>query len=98
MERRPSQPTDAAHLCVRHLHDHGGGGAGHHDQSVSFFWQASQEVEEIRSAPHQQALLRASMQAAARLKRINLDTWVGMAVSNGVTFFIMLTAAATLHA
>ena len=27
-----------------------------------------------------------------------MDTWVGMAVSNGVAFFIMLTAAATLHA
>jgi Mn2+/Fe2+ NRAMP family transporter len=38
------------------------------------------------------------MQATAQLKRINLDTWVGMAVSNGVAFFIMLTAAATLHA
>jgi Mn2+/Fe2+ NRAMP family transporter len=38
------------------------------------------------------------MQAAAQLKRINVDTWVGMAVSNGVAFFIMLTAAATLHA
>ncbi|MFM0198907.1 divalent metal cation transporter [Paraburkholderia fungorum] len=62
-----------------------------------FFWQASQEVEEIRSKPAEQALLRAPMQASAQLKRINIDTWVGMAMSNSVAFFIMLTAAATLH-
>jgi NRAMP (natural resistance-associated macrophage protein)-like metal ion transporter len=62
-----------------------------------FFWQASQEVEEIRSEPSQQALLRAPQQATAQLKRINTDTWVGMAVSNGVAFFIILTAAATLN-
>lgn len=62
-----------------------------------FFWQASQEVEEIRSAPAQEPLLRAPAQGPAHLKRINLDTWVGMAMSNGVAFFIILAAAATLH-
>ncbi|WP_233451562.1 Nramp family divalent metal transporter [Paraburkholderia caribensis] len=63
-----------------------------------FFWQASQEVEEIRSHPAQKPLLRAPMQASVQLKRINVDTWVGMAMSNAVAFFIMLSAAATLHA
>jgi NRAMP (natural resistance-associated macrophage protein)-like metal ion transporter len=63
-----------------------------------FFWQASQEVEEIRSEPTQKPLRRAPLQAASQLRRINFDTWVGMAVSNAVAFFIMLTAAATLHA
>jgi NRAMP (natural resistance-associated macrophage protein)-like metal ion transporter len=63
-----------------------------------FFWQASQEVEEIRSNPMQQPLLRAPVQATSQLKRINLDTWVGMGLSNGIAFFIMLSAAATLHA
>jgi NRAMP (natural resistance-associated macrophage protein)-like metal ion transporter len=63
-----------------------------------FFWQASQEVEEIRSNPQQKALLRAPLQATGQLKRISIDTWVGMAVSNSVAFFIMLTAAVTLHA
>jgi NRAMP (natural resistance-associated macrophage protein)-like metal ion transporter len=63
-----------------------------------FFWQASQEVEEIRSQPGQRALRFAPWQAAGQFERINIDTWVGMAVSNGVAFFIMLTAAATLHA
>ncbi|MEQ5844358.1 MULTISPECIES: NRAMP family divalent metal transporter [Paraburkholderia] len=63
-----------------------------------FFWQASQEVEELRSQPAQKALLRAPLHATAQLKRINLDTWVGMAVSNVVAFFIILTTAVTLHA
>lgn len=63
-----------------------------------FFWQASQEVEEIRSHPSQQALLRAPLQANVQLRRINIDTWVGMALSNTVAFFIILSAAATLHA
>lgn len=62
-----------------------------------FFWQSSQEVEEMRSHPAQTALLRAPTQATGQLKRINVDTWVGMAVSNTVAFFIILAAAATLH-
>jgi Mn2+/Fe2+ NRAMP family transporter len=63
-----------------------------------FFWQASQEVEEIRARPQRSALLRAPAQAGRQLRRISFDTWLGMTVSNGVAFFIMLTAAATLHA
>lgn len=63
-----------------------------------FFWQASQEVEEIRSEPTQEALLKAPRQAPGQFRRIHLDTWVGMAMSNGVAFFIILAAAATLHA
>ncbi|MEQ5844352.1 divalent metal cation transporter (plasmid) [Paraburkholderia acidicola] len=63
-----------------------------------FFWQASQEVEELRSQPAQKALLRAPLHATAQLKRINLDTWIGMAVSSIVAFFIILTTAVTLHA
>jgi NRAMP (natural resistance-associated macrophage protein)-like metal ion transporter len=63
-----------------------------------FFWQASQEVEEIRSQPEEEALLDAPRRASTHLRRIRFDTWVGMAVSNGVGFFIMLAAAATLHA
>jgi NRAMP (natural resistance-associated macrophage protein)-like metal ion transporter len=63
-----------------------------------FFWQASQEVEEIRSEPGQEALLRAPQQAESQLSRITFDTWIGMAMSNGVAFFIILAAATTLHA
>jgi Mn2+/Fe2+ NRAMP family transporter len=62
-----------------------------------FFWQASQEVEEMRSAPGQGPLRRVPHQAPAQLRRIRFDTWIGMGVSNFVAFFIVLTAAATLH-
>lgn len=63
-----------------------------------FFWQASQEIEEMRAAPDQAPLRHRPAQAPAQLQRINFDTWVGMGVSNVIALFIMLTAAATLHA
>ncbi|MBR8456358.1 divalent metal cation transporter [Burkholderia dolosa] len=62
-----------------------------------FFWQASQEVEELRAEPADQPLRRVPRQAPAQLRRISFDTWVGMGVSNAIGFFIVLTAAATLH-
>ncbi len=62
-----------------------------------FFWQASQEVEEQRSAPGAEPLKIAPKQARGNLQRIKLDTYIGMGFSNLVAFFIMLTAAATLH-
>jgi NRAMP (natural resistance-associated macrophage protein)-like metal ion transporter len=63
-----------------------------------FFWQASQEVEELQAAPGQHALRTAPWQAVANLKRIGSDTRIGMAFSNLIAFFIILTTAATLHA
>ena len=63
-----------------------------------FFWQASQEVEEINNNEADKALRRAPRQAAAQFGRIRLDTYLGMALSNIVAFFIILTTAATLHA
>jgi len=63
-----------------------------------FFWQASQEVEEMRAETGQRALKHAPWQGPASLRRIRMDTWVGMGVSNVVAFFIILTTAATLHA
>ena len=62
-----------------------------------FFWQASQEVEEVRCNRGEKALKRAPAQASAQLDRIRMDTYVGMAISNVVAFFIILTAASTLH-
>ncbi|KWF30932.1 NRAMP family divalent metal transporter [Burkholderia pseudomultivorans] len=62
-----------------------------------FFWQASQEVEELRAVPEQHSLRGAPHQAPAQLRRISFDTWVGMGVSNVIAFFITLTAAATLN-
>jgi NRAMP (natural resistance-associated macrophage protein)-like metal ion transporter len=63
-----------------------------------FFWQASQEVEEIRSDGSAKALFKAPQGAATQLKRIKVDTFIGMAFSNLVAFFIILTTAATLGA
>ncbi len=63
-----------------------------------FFWQASQEVEELTAAPDEEPLRAAPDQAAAHLRRIRLDTYVGMTFSNMVAFFIILTTAVTLHA
>jgi NRAMP (natural resistance-associated macrophage protein)-like metal ion transporter len=60
-----------------------------------FFWQASQEVEELRDS-RTQSLRKAPEAAAKHLRRIKLDTFIGMAFSNLVAFFIILTAAATL--
>lgn len=61
-----------------------------------FFWQASQEVEEQRRAPREEALKRRPEEAAAGVSRMRFDTCLGMGVSNLVAFFIMLTAAVTL--
>jgi NRAMP (natural resistance-associated macrophage protein)-like metal ion transporter len=63
-----------------------------------FFWQAAQEVEEVRGNRGEKPLKRAPSQAEEQLGRIRIDTYVGMAFSNVVAFFIILTAAATLHA
>jgi Mn2+/Fe2+ NRAMP family transporter len=62
-----------------------------------FFWQASQEVEDIRAVPEREPLLRAPQQGDDAKARIAIDTYVGMAFSNTVALAIMLTTAATLH-
>jgi NRAMP (natural resistance-associated macrophage protein)-like metal ion transporter len=62
-----------------------------------FFWQASQEAEEVKNNRGEKALKRAPAQAPEQLERIHADTLVGMAFSNIVAFFVILTAAATLH-
>lgn len=63
-----------------------------------FFWQSSQEVEDIKAIPERKALKTAPKQAADAEARIRLDTFVGMGFSNIVALAIMVTAAATLHA
>jgi Mn2+/Fe2+ NRAMP family transporter len=62
-----------------------------------FFWQASQEVEDQRAAPGEEPLVEAPEQARVQLRRIQIDTYVGMGFSNIVAFFIMLTAVVTLN-
>jgi NRAMP (natural resistance-associated macrophage protein)-like metal ion transporter len=62
-----------------------------------FFWQASQEAEGVRTTRGEKALRRAPAQAPTQLERIRWDTYVGMLLSVAVAYFIMLTAASTLH-
>jgi len=52
-----------------------------------FFWQASQEVEDQRAAPGEEPLVKALEQARLQLRRIRIDTYVGMGFSNLVAFF-----------
>ncbi len=63
-----------------------------------FFWQASSEVEEMKATHHDRPLRLAPLEAGGQLRRIHVDTFVGMAFSNIVAFFIILTVATTLHA
>lgn len=62
-----------------------------------FFWQASQEVEDQLADPHAQPLINAPRQAPANLRRIKIDTYVGMGFSNLIAFFIILTTAVTFN-
>ena len=62
-----------------------------------FFWQASEEAEEVRTTPEESALKRKPHRAVAQFRRIAFDTRVGMALSNLIAFFIILTAAVTIH-
>jgi NRAMP (natural resistance-associated macrophage protein)-like metal ion transporter len=62
-----------------------------------FFWQAAQEVEDIREIPRRQPLTKKPRQAKAAEERIRLDTLVGMGFSNLVALAIMITVGATLH-
>jgi NRAMP (natural resistance-associated macrophage protein)-like metal ion transporter len=63
-----------------------------------FFWQAEEEVEEVKERDDAKPLERAPEQAKAEFGRIRLDTYIGMGMSNAVALFIILTTAATLHA
>jgi NRAMP (natural resistance-associated macrophage protein)-like metal ion transporter len=62
-----------------------------------FFWQASQEVEDEEGDPAAKPLARAPRQAPRQLRRLRIDTLVGMAASNIIAWFIMVATAATLH-
>jgi len=63
-----------------------------------FFWQAEEEVEDVKERDGARPLVRAPEQAPVEFERIRLDTWIGMGFSNIVALFIMLCAAAVLHA
>ena len=61
-----------------------------------FFWQASQEVEELRLRGVQARNENAATLNRAK-RRMRRDTVIGMVFSNGVAFFVMLMGAVVLH-
>jgi NRAMP (natural resistance-associated macrophage protein)-like metal ion transporter len=61
-----------------------------------FFWQASEEVEEEKSAGQSTLALRRGA-TPEELEMRNIDVGVGAFFSNMVMFFIILTTAITLH-
>ena len=60
-----------------------------------FFWQASEEVEDMHGAG---SLAREPDAAVRELRRIRWDTWSGMFYSDLTAYFIILATAVTLHA
>ncbi len=62
-----------------------------------FFWQAGQEVEELRRR-HVKALCITPREAGPELSRIRTDTIVGMGISNLIALCIIFATAATLNA
>ena len=63
-----------------------------------FFWQASQEAEEVQDNAEERPLKCDPMEGRVELQRIGLDTIIGMAASNLVALAIIFTTAATLNA
>jgi Mn2+/Fe2+ NRAMP family transporter len=62
-----------------------------------FFWQASEEVEDMRKGQRAAALVRDARAAGSELRRIRWDTWSGMFYSDIAAYFIILATAVTLH-
>lgn len=67
-----------------------------------FFWQASMETENIRTSASEEPLKKEVHEKPRRtrfhFRRIRWDTYVGMTAANVVSYCILLTAAAALHA
>jgi NRAMP (natural resistance-associated macrophage protein)-like metal ion transporter len=58
-----------------------------------FFWQASQEVEELRQKGGRRG---SDAEVWRALRRVKLDTWIGMIFSNAIAFFVMVVGGAVL--
>jgi NRAMP (natural resistance-associated macrophage protein)-like metal ion transporter len=63
-----------------------------------FIWQSSQEAEEQRIDPAKRPLKENSATKRREMRRIRIDTMLGMAFSNIIAISIIITTAATLHA
>jgi Mn2+/Fe2+ NRAMP family transporter len=62
-----------------------------------FFWQSSEEAEEVADHKAEKPLKEAPRQAPKQFRRIRFDTLAGMAFSNLVAISIIMATAATLH-
>jgi Mn2+/Fe2+ NRAMP family transporter len=62
-----------------------------------FFWQASEEVEDMHVGRGKAPLLHSPGQARPELRRIRWDTWSGMFYSDISAYFIILATGVTLH-
>ena len=62
-----------------------------------FFWQSSQEAED-ELENHRRPLQHSRRRAPGALRRIRVDTYLGMFFSNAIAWFIIVAVAATLHA
>jgi Mn2+/Fe2+ NRAMP family transporter len=62
-----------------------------------FFWQASEEVEDMQGGTVDAPLLKDARSARPELRRIRWDTWSGMFYSNITAYFIILATAVTLN-
>jgi len=62
-----------------------------------FFWQASEEVEDMNATAGAEPLFNNDRDAQPELRRIGWDTWSGMLYSNLTSYFIILATALTLH-
>jgi NRAMP (natural resistance-associated macrophage protein)-like metal ion transporter len=66
-----------------------------------FFWQAAQEMEDLRASSAKSggtsSLPHTADVARRQMRRIRWDTYIGMGFSNLIAFFIILSTAATLH-
>jgi NRAMP (natural resistance-associated macrophage protein)-like metal ion transporter len=63
-----------------------------------FFWQASEEVEEMHRKRRARPLKDLIRGGAREIDRITVDTTFGMLLSNVIAFFIILSSAAVLNA
>lgn len=61
-----------------------------------FFWQSSQEAEEIANSRHR-PIKQAPRSAKRQFQRMRFDTLAGMAFSNLISLAIIMAAASTLH-
>ena len=59
-----------------------------------FFWQAAQEVEELRQHGGHRG---GDAEVWRALRRVKFDTWVGMIFSNLIAFFVMVVGSAVLY-